>query len=85
MTIADHIENSPILTAATALSLEDGTLSGNERRIAKIVHAILDGADGLDAKQLLALVEPLRNYAAEVQDQEQRAWKILESRGFGGL
>lgn len=82
MTIADHIKNSPILKEAATWSLQDGTLSSGEQRIAKIVHALLDGADGLDAKQLLALAKTIKNYATEVEARERQAWEILERWGL---
>lgn len=82
MTIAEHIQKSPILKEAAAWSLQDGTLSSGEQRIARIVHALLDGADGLDSKHLFALAMTIKDYASEVESEELKAWEILERWGL---
>lgn len=80
MTIDRHIQQHPILAEAASLDPADGTLSGSENALARIVDTIASQAYRLDATQLTALAHTLTAYAQEVQNQEDAAWKLINSR-----
>lgn len=80
MNFKKYLVTHPQLMQAMKWHGDDASLSGSERALALIVHALLGHADRLDAAELNSLSEALDSYAQDVQQREDTAWKIIMQR-----
>lgn len=77
MDVRQRINDNPLLAPALKWDSEDGTLSGSEAALARVVQALAAGLDALDADQQQALGDLVGAVASETLEAEQAGLRML--------
>lgn len=77
MDVRQRINDNPLLAPALKWSPADGTLSGSEAALARIVQVLAADLDALDADQQQALSDLVGVFASETLEAEQAGLRML--------
>lgn len=77
MDVCQRINDNPLLAPALKWDPEDGTLSGSEAALVRVVQALAAGLDALDADQQQALGDLVGAVASETLEAEQAGLRML--------
>lgn len=77
MDVRQRIDNNPLLAPALKWDSEDGTLSGGEAALARVIQVLAADFDALDADQQQALGDLVEGVASETLEAEQAGLRML--------
>ena len=77
MDVRQRINDNPLLAPVLKWDSDDGTLSGSEAALVRIVQALAADLDALDADQQQALGDLVEGVASETLEAEQAGLRML--------
>ncbi|AJE66128.1 hypothetical protein [Corynebacterium glutamicum] len=84
MDVRQRINDNPLLAPVLKWDSDDGTLSGSEAALVRIVQALAADLDALDADQQQALEDLVGEIASETLEAEQAGLALLGLAYPGG-